>query len=268
MTLDSQDQYFSRYHPNFYNVYKPEENVTNAFKRYVPKILNNLCRTYGFTNYGVIDAYQNKSDAVHLSNKNLRKHVFPPRNKSCGLISLEMNPTVGGGHWAAWVYFPGQKHIYLYDSMMKGGKSTFFSLFREVMRKYFDEPTVSSAPCATCTELKGIRIKSESRQPTGGFVSGEKDIVADSIKRKRELSGTNYNRILGYRSQHQFCYAESLMFIEDVMKGNNTRRACPTGEVALRQVKKFIANKLEPNSVPNSFRQIYNPKTRRINTIT
>lgn len=262
--MDETDKFFNKFYPKFYEVYKPEQNVSNAFKRSIPHTLEEMCADHGFKNYGVIDAYQDTNNAIHLT-KTHGKKVFPPPQKSAGLISLEMNPEVGGGHWAAWVYFPLRKHIYLYDSMMTKGKSNFFDNFKEVLRKYFNNPVISSAPCASCKELKGIRLVRESRQPTGGFVTGE----ADLVNAGEELSATDYQRILGYRSQHQYCFGEALMFLEDVMNGTKSRRACPTGKLALIQVKKFIYNKLNEagKRVDPNFLKIYNPETRNSNKI-
>lgn len=263
--MDETDKFFKKFYPTFYDVYQPEQNVSNAFKKNIPRILKEMCEKYGFKNYGVIDAYQNTSNAIHLAKTPRMKRAFPPPQRCAGLISLEMNPKVGGGHWAAWVYFPGRRHIFVYDSMMKKGKSNFLDNFKQVLRKYFDNPTISPAPCASCGELKGIRLVSESRQPTGGFVSGEEKLV----KAGKELSASDYQRVLGYRSQHQYCFGEALLFLEDVMRGNTSRRACPTGKLALIQVKKFIYNKLTSlgQRVDPNFLKIYNPETRNSNKI-
>lgn len=270
--MDEHDQYWKTYYPEFFKVYRPEQGVSNAFKRNINKILYNISRQYGFVSYGTVDAYTTHNWNVRLAQGvTTRGLPFPPEQNSCGLISLELHPSVGGGHWGAWVYFPSSRYLYLYDSMMvSGGKSNFQDSFKQVLRLVFNNPIISSATCATCKELRGIRLKSESRQPTGGFISNENVIMNNAIQSQQPLNKTNYNRLLGYRAQHQYCFAEAVMFLEDVMKGITNRRACRTGRDALIQVKRFIYNKLKnisPTSVSENFLRIYNYKTGRANKI-
>ena len=266
LKMDNDDKYFKEFYPNFFTVYKPEQAVSDLFKKESGTILKKLAKQYRFTPYDTIDADTIDGGIISKSTK----MVFPPPRDSCGLISLKLgNDGGGGGHWAAWVYLQGNKHLHLYDSMMNSGSSNFVDTFKKILRNTFPGATVSQAPCTSCSRLKGVRIKSETRQPTGGFVYGESEIILDAIRIKDFLSATNYERITGYKSQHQYCFAEAMMFLEDVMSGNVKRR-CSTPRVALEQIKKYIVEKLKPLYPKRNFDdflKIYNPATKRINSI-
>ena len=151
--------------------------------------------------------------------------------------------------------------------MMKNGK--YHYKWNELLGKVFEDARVERAQCTSCTRLKGIRIKSNTRQPTGGFVDGEQNMIDTAIKNNAPLSNTNYKRIMGYESQHHYCFAEALMFLEDVIT-NEKHDKCLGPRESLIRVKKYIYKKLTalyPRRKFTNFMKIYNPDTKRINTI-
>ena len=151
--------------------------------------------------------------------------------------------------------------------MMKGGK--YHYNWNKLLKILFTGATVMPAQCATCTRLKGIRLKSNTRQPTGGFVAGEQTMIDTAIKKNAPLSPTNYERITGYESQHHFCFAEALMFLEDVIT-NKKHDKCLGPRDSLIRIKTYIYDKLTalyPQRNFANFMKIYNPTTKRINTI-
>lgn len=258
--MDNHDKYFYKFYPNFYQVYKPEDAVSGLFKSKIDDILDIICSENGFKRYNTIDAKE-KNDGGFIVKT---KYTFPPKQNSCGFISLDLGNE--GGHWGAWVYVGGQT-IYTWDSMMKGGK--YHYKWNELLGKVFEDARVERAQCTSCTRLKGIRIKSNTRQPTGGFVAGEQNMIDTAIKNNALLSPTNYERITGYESQHHYCFAEALMFLEDVMTQKKHDKCLGPRESLIR-IKKYMHGKLTtmyPRRNFTNFMKIYNPETRRINTI-
>tara|TARA_R110002074_G_scaffold8841_1_gene35741 strand:- start:9835 stop:10638 length:804 start_codon:yes stop_codon:yes gene_type:complete len=267
--MDSHDRYWNKFYPEFFEVYYPEQGVSNSFTINIDTILSTISKKYEFKNYGTVDAKTMTDWSIQLEPPR-RQLPFPPQCKSCGLLSLDLHSSVGGGHWAAWIYLPTCRYLYVYDSMMITGNSIFMPSFRKILQLLFKNPTISSSVGATCRELKKVRLKSESRQPTGGFIYNEDTIMKSAITEDRLLDYQEYNRLLGYKSQHQYCFAEAVMFLEDVMKGKTNRRACKTGRVALIQIKRFIYDKIKddyPTNAIANFLQIYNPDTYEIEEI-
>lgn len=268
--MDNHDKYFKNFYPKFYQVYKPEDAVSDLFKSKIHKILDNICEKNGFKRYKTIDAQEtnnnNNNNFVLLSHRT-HQYPFPPKQNSCGFISLDLGKE--GGHWGAWVYIKegtGNK-IYVWDSMMKGGK--YHYSWNTLLKMLFKGAVVMPAQCAMCTRLKGIRLKSNTRQPTGGFVSGEQNMINTAIKKNVPLSPNNYKRITGYESQHHYCFAEALMFLEDVIT-NKKHDVCLGPRGSLIRIKKYIYDKLTalyPRKNFTDFMKIYNPETKRINTI-
>lgn len=263
--MDNHDRYFKNFYPTFYQVYKPEDAVSYIFKSNIDKILGKICKEEEFKRYNTIDAKENNSGGFIVKTKT--KYKFPPKQNSCGFISLDLGKE--GGHWGAWVYIKeraGNK-IYVWDSMMKGRK--YHYSWDILLKMLFEGAAVMPAQCATCTRLKGIRIKSNTRQPTGGFVAGEQKMIDTAIEKNAPLSPTNYKRITGYESQHHYCFAEALMFLEDVMTQTKHDK-CLGPRDSLIRIKKYMHGKLTalyPRTNFTNFMKIYNPKTKRINTI-
>ena len=262
-----EDKYYQNHYPNYFKVYHPEQKISDLFQNNISTFLGDIAKKYGFKKYNTIIA-QSVENNFHISS-----HEDPyqiPTTKSCGLISLALEgEAMGSGHWAAWVYFPSLKHLYLYDSMMNSGTSNFVTNFKRILKILFPGATVSTAPCARCKILSRVRIKSESRQPTGGFVANESSIIRKAIETDTPLSIVNYKRLTGYYAQHHYCFAEALMFLEDAMKENVSRR-CKNPRDALIQVKSYMYTKLHnkyPNRNFSTFMKVYNPNTNRINNV-
>lgn len=262
--MDKEDVYFSTVYPEFYNVYKHDDKVATKFKDNLPRMLKDLANTFDVVNYGILDAELQTNGRIKSFSKpkRLNSHRI-----GIGMISLDT--AFNSGHWCGWIYIPDKKLAYIYDSMMVSGNSSFVSHFKKVLHSYFPGIRVSTSPCATCKSVSSIRKKSHSRQPTGGFVNNEAAILQPVLSTGRELNNAAYKRILGYKSQHQYCYAEALMFIEDFLR--QTPGSCKNPRDALIQIKQYIFHKLSTvmNKAINinKFLYIYNPDTRRRNKI-
>lgn len=245
--MDAEDRYFKKFYPNFYSVYKHESPISRLFKERLPLFLSRLPAK----SYGIVDA-----TADGPINKTIGA-PFPEDRPSVGMISYTL-PEDPGGHWGGWVYLPRKKMIFLYDSMMNRGKSDFSSIFKKILHQKYPGYRVSLSGC-------GCRPRSMVRQPTGGFVEDDTEIMTRVINAQTPLSPSEYRRIVGYQSQHQYCFAEALLFIEDVLSGRSPR--CERGQLPyLIEIKKFIRDKLHDVNTEN-FMYVYNPETRRKNKI-
>ena len=292
--VDREDLYYRELYREYYNVYKHEKSVSKCFKKNIELLLSNLSRKYNFKRYKTIDALEleNSGAKFNCSNPNLyinitengrKKNYAYPTTNSCGLVSLEMDRkgnAAGGGHWGAWVYTKDQDTFFYYDSTMKQGRTGFRKEWLGILCVLFGLKTpqkIRSAHCTLCPLVSRVRRRNENHQPSAGMLpQNMQKVLNNHIAQKNEMPGNIHNTVTSYEMQHQFCFAEALMFLEDVMKSVNSKtnytipKSCPTPRGKLIRIKKYIHDKLKQVECPvplNNFMRIYNPTNRKVNNI-
>jgi len=141
----------------------------------------------------------------------------------------------GGGHWGSFYYSRKDDTIIVYDPAGPHNKS-----FEKDLRKYTKRvKTVGCGKCKMTEAAEKIRPGKIIRQPAAGIYKG-KDT--------------------SYASQHQFCFAESLLFLEEYIKQREVS-SCKTPSESLIIIKNYIlelAKRLKYyNNVPKEFKYIW-----------
>ena len=137
----------------------------------------------------------------------------------------------GGGHWGAFYYSRKDDTFIVYDPAGPKNKS-----FKKDLMKYVKNVKIVGCNCKNDRAEK-IRPGNIIRQPAAG----------------------NYKGIdTSYESQHQFCFAESLLFLEEYLKQKRAS-SCKTTRSSLITIKRYIlelAKRLK-YKVPKEFKYIW-----------
>ena len=139
----------------------------------------------------------------------------------------------GGGHWGSFYYSRKDDTIIVYDPAGPHNKS-----FERDLRKYAKRvKTVGCGKCKVTEAAEKIRPGKIIRQPAAGIFEG-----LDT----------------SYASQHQFCFAESLLFLEEYIKERKVS-SCKTTRESLIIVKKYMLElaKRIKFRVPKEFKYIW-----------
>jgi len=142
----------------------------------------------------------------------------------------------GGGHWGSFYYSRKDDKIIVYDPAGPKNKS-----FKKDLMKYVKNVKIVGCNCKNDRAEK-IRPGNIIRQPAAG----------------------NYKGIdTSYASQHQFCFAESLLFLEEYLKQKRAS-SCKTTRSSLITIKRYIlelAKRLK-YKVPKEFKYIWDPSKK------
>ena len=137
----------------------------------------------------------------------------------------------GTGHWGSFYYSQKDDKIIVYDPAGPKNKS-----FKKDLMKYVKNVKIVGCNCKNDRAEK-IRPGNIIRQPAAG----------------------NYKGIdTSYASQHQFCFAESLLFLEEYLKQKRAS-SCKTTRSSLITIKRYIlelAKRLK-YKVPREFKYIW-----------
>jgi len=137
----------------------------------------------------------------------------------------------GTGHWGSFYYSQKDDKIIVYDPAGPKNKS-----FKKDLMKYVKNVKIVGCNCKNDRAEK-IRPGNIIRQPAAG----------------------NYKGIdTSYESQHQFCFAESLLFLEEYLKQKRAS-SCKTTRSSLITIKRYIlelAKRLK-YKVPREFKYIW-----------
>tara|TARA_R110002074_G_scaffold105525_1_gene227944 strand:- start:1232 stop:2071 length:840 start_codon:yes stop_codon:yes gene_type:complete len=277
--MDEEDTYYQTHHKNFYDTYKHEAPISDRFKRKITTLLKSITQSKGYISYGVTDGVAAKNDdEIFITSR--PKNPPDMKKRYAGLLSMTLSTaqsplsrnkirdaTEQGGHWGAWVYTP-EEGVTVWDSMSGGERrsSTYTLLFMLFVVQIFkynpDLQFKSIVDCQTC-----VRPAYPIRQLTGGFIQPLNGWnLNENIKRNEPIEAPMQNYAMGYNSQHQYCFAEALMFIEDHL--NKKSRECRNSRDSLEVIKKYIYNKLNRPKEFNNFLYTYNPITRNRNRIS
>ena len=143
----------------------------------------------------------------------------------------------GGGHWGSFYYSIKDDKIIVYDPAGPENAS-----FKNDLLKYAKHVEIVGCSCGDARANK-IRPRGMIRQPAAGM-----------------FSGINTS----YASQHQFCFAESLLFLEEYLKQREAS-SCKTTRESLIIVKRYmleLADRLK-YKVPNEFKYIWEPRNKK-----
>ena len=221
--LDEEDQkYVNRNLGEFVPIYKAQELIEDKLKNKLPSLLKDLAKKH-------------KLDSVILGihNKNPRKF----KKDTIGLIEF---PT----HWGSFYYIHDENRILVYDSSYGKGVSPYF---KKYMKSYGGTVTQVGCPCGS-KKLISIRAtsirpaKKIPRQPAAWNFS-EPDDEPDNRK------------LTSYASQHQFCYMEALLFLEELLDERKVSK-CKNAKESLITIKRYIMEKI---NVPENFKYIWDP---------
>jgi len=179
-----------------------------------------------------------------------------------GIIGLVLGDV---GHWGGYIYDKTKDTVSFYDSMQTCDPSGRFTSAYSV---WFETYLRTTIPFGTTVEMQGCAvckidpIRSEGRQPTGGFVP-----FVTNYARNHNYGGGSSNNILwnnipsleldkldlyddgladqirsvySYDSQHHFCFMESLLFISEILARECLGEKFSSGNPPLYQIKKFI----------------------------
>jgi hypothetical protein len=145
----------------------------------------------------------------------------------------------GRGHWGSFYYSHKDDTIIVYDPAGPHNKS-----FERDLRKYAKRvKTIGCGKCKMTEAAEKIRPGNIIRQPAAG----------------------NYKGIdTSYASQHQFCFAESLMFLEEYIKERKAS-SCKTTRESLIIVKKYMLELAKRINfrVPREFKYIWDPYNKK-----
>ena len=144
----------------------------------------------------------------------------------------------GGGHWGAFYYSRKDDTFIVYDPA-----GTENASFKNDLLKYAKYVEIVGCPCKATERAEKVRPRGMIRQPAAGMFSG-----LDT----------------SYASQHQFCFAESLLFLEEYLK-QREMSSCKTTRESLIIIKRYIldlADRLK-YKVPNEFKYIWEPRNKK-----
>ena len=305
--MDSDDTFYRDIMPEFFKTYyRIEDRVSAKFKDKILSSLRTIAKKYNAKSMGVIDLSTDRSDKYHvITNSTVRE---PNAGQTyIGLISLSLtefrvpengvftsrnalNAGSTSGHWAGWIFRDGI--AILYDSMateaVGEGFSSYSASFKSALREVFGDLLVR---IDTPTACGGCRAGS-ARQPTGGFVLNSQmgNIIEQyttkninkqtainmvyGLRQTKNMNGwakydSDFDQEFGYRSQHQYCFAEALMFLEDFLSGKKRNDMCTKNyKNSLMTIKKYIFEKIGKPRALDSFMVVYNPNTNKRNKIT
>jgi hypothetical protein len=143
----------------------------------------------------------------------------------------------GGGHWGSFYYSRKDDKIIVYDPAGPKNKS-----FKKDLTKYVKNVKIVGCDCKN-ERAEKIRPGNIIRQPAAGNYKG-KDT--------------------SYESQHQFCFAESLLFLEEYLKQKRAT-SCKTTRSSLITIKRYmlvLANRLK-YKVPKEFKYIWDVEKQK-----
>jgi len=115
----------------------------------------------------------------------------------------------GGGHWVAFYYIKDEDHFILYDSTGFERDTSFVNYLL----------TFSN------------RVNSKSKHPMA--------VRARTIRKGNVIRQPIPSTDTSYASQHQFCFAEGLLFLEELL-GNREISRCKNEREALLTVKRYM----------------------------
>jgi len=118
------------------------------------------------------------------------------------------------------------------------------------MKSYGGTVTQVGCPCGSKKPISiratSIRpVKKIPRQPAAWNFS-EPDDEPDNRK------------LTSYASQHQFCYMEALLFLEELLNERNVSK-CKNAKESLITIKRYIMEKI---NVPENFKYIWDPSKK------
>ena len=248
--MDEEDTFYHAHHKNFYDTYKHEVPVSDLFKEKIPSLLKYITHPKGYMSYGVTQGFATRTDNQVLITSRPKK-APDMKKRYAGLLAMTIEE---GGHWGAWVYTP-EEGVIVWDSMSNSEYTYFFKLFIVQIFRNHKDLTIA---CQTCVR---------PRQPTGGFIPPKNGWnLNENIDRNEPIPSNMHVYAMGYNSQHQYCFAEALMFIEDHL--NKNIRKCKNSRDSLEVIKKYIYNKLNRPKEYTNFLYTYNPHTRNRNKIS
>ena len=224
MELDDEDlKYVNRGLGDFVPIYKAQTLIEEDLKNKLPSFLEDLAKKH-------------KLNSVILGeNKNKNPKKF--KADTVGLIEF---PT----HWGSFYYIHDENRFLVYDSSYGIGSSPYFN---KIMKSYGGKVTQVGCPCGSKNPIsiraKTIRPKKETpRQPAAWNFSDPDDEPDD-------------RKLTSYASQHQFCYMEALLFLEELLYERNVTN-CKSTKESLKTIKHYIAEKI---NVPDEFKYIWDP---------
>jgi hypothetical protein len=227
MRLDKEDlKYKKRGLEEFIPIYKAQARIEEKLKNKLPSLLKDLAKKH-------------KLDSVILGIHNNSPKKF--KKDTIGLIEF---PT----HWGSFYYIHDENIFLVYDSAHgKRDKSHF----KNYMESYGGH--VTQVGCG-CVSKKPISIRATSirplkkvpRQPRAWNFS-EPDDEPDNRK------------LTSYASQHQFCYMEALLFLEELLNERNVSK-CKNAKESLITIKRYIMEKI---NVPEKFKYIWDPYNKK-----
>jgi len=143
----------------------------------------------------------------------------------------------GTGHWGSFYYSRKDDKIIVYDPAGPKNKS-----FKKDLMKYVKNVKIVGCNCKN-ERAEKIRPGNIIRQPAAG----------------------NYEGIdTSYESQHQFCFAESLLFLEEYLKQKRAS-SCKTTRSSLITIKRYmlvLAERLK-YKVPKEFKYIWDVEKQK-----
>ena len=224
MELDDEDlKYVNRGLGDFVPIYKAQTLIEEDLKNKLPSFLEDLAKKH-------------KLDSVILGeNKNKNPKKF--KADTVGLIEFP-------NHWGSFYYIHAENRFLVYDSSYGTGSRPYFN---KIMKSYGGKVTQVGCPCGSKNPIsiraKTIRPKKETpRQPAAWNFSDPDDEPED-------------RKLTSYASQHQFCYMEALLFLEELLYERNVTN-CKSTKESLKTIKHYIAEKI---NVPDEFKYIWDP---------
>jgi len=263
--MDTEDKWYHKYFPEYYKIYKAEAEVKNVIFVKIDKLLHGIVRGTNVVSLG------------HLTKKS-RVNVRGS-NDMAGVVSFDHGD--GGGHWFAIYYKAATDTLWAYESSQQVQRETrrsvkvssdFTELMKDTIRAIFgdlyDISIVGSSSIIypeDAVKFAKCRPGEECRQP---YRFGYQLLVDSLVKRDEEPTPDQTRKILSYAWQHQFCYVEALMFLDEYIH-KRPHHACICTRSALMRVKAFVKTldlKLK-STVYEQFMRIMNPETGRVNCV-
>ena len=226
--MDSEDLYFASFYPEYYKVYSCDEEVSikfeNNFEHYIEK--------YSERKY-------DKIYTIDSISKIIPEHI-ERRAIIGGFIVIDnLNCT---GHWVA--FRGSRRQLEVFDSM--GRHTTHKDQITFILKKKF--PEIHDVT---------FQLQHNGPQPRGGIIPDEDRIMKWAMENNKPLPPWEHSIIMGYHSQHQFCYLESYLWLIDKQRRSYTDSP--------RENLEWIKSQARFLDPPPGFFYIYDPdkNTRR-----
>ena len=223
--MDNEDMYLSKYYLDYFKVYKYDRAAFNMFDDNVDKVLCKLGKLdKSYENMGVVNSNEMGDKTNKIGNY-------------YGLLSIDNLD--GTGHWCGFVIQEGVAHVF--DSM--GPTSKYWEKTEFLINYKFPNVKIERAD--------------STPQPWGGEVPKDDTIMRWAIINNQPLPPYEHHVMLGYKSQHRYCYMEALRYVTTMLQyGKFEEEACDS-KASLKRIKGHMTWL----GLPAGFFYIYNPFT-------